>query len=429
MNPKHSHIKSIMIDKAMEEINSIQNCLPSAKIQLCRVHVLRAFGRHIKKKLNYDALIEDETDDDDVLAIKAAAKDELWTFVHRTVGSKSEDEFNEVHAELEESHAAIATGFLSYFNKNWLKMKEMWTDFGRQRCFNAGEATNNRIESCNQKIKRFVPLYSPLDICYTKLMQYIDNRENELEFNLLQSVKAHFYSNIPVEFKNEFKLYHSESTQHFTEKISDQFAQLSKFEARIAQIANEVFAISTENSEYETTDCSCNCGFYTNTLVPCVHILFLRKYHCKKLYDKCLIPRRYDKALYHSLFMKSAYHNKYLVENRKCNLMKTFFKPISELVAMFPIDKYQKFNDKLVELLAEVKSVQTDSSLDDKSELKSENSSQVDEIKLQFKTIIDNVIPCQATPKGKRKRIKRKLNLDLDSETDASTKERNGLQK
>jgi hypothetical protein len=85
----------------MEEISSIKVCFPNAKIQLCRVHVIQAFRRHIKKKLNYDALIEEELEDDEQTAeIKANAKSELFKFVFETVDCETEAEFETIYEKM-----------------------------------------------------------------------------------------------------------------------------------------------------------------------------------------------------------------------------------------------------------------------------------------------------------------------------------------
>ena len=111
------------------------------------------------------------------LEIKRQQKSEIMCIIQKLIYAKSELDFNE-QVKILETIAPAA--FFVYFTANWLNCVEMWAHYPRLTISTFGNNTNNRIESHNQKLKRFIRATSKLDQAISELQKYNKSVEESL---------------------------------------------------------------------------------------------------------------------------------------------------------------------------------------------------------------------------------------------------------
>ena len=66
-----------------------------------------------------------------------------------------------------------------YFQSNWGKIKEEWVSCFKNKDFNIGETTNNRLESFNSKIKDVCSSYGSIKQFFSDLFSLLGALRNE----------------------------------------------------------------------------------------------------------------------------------------------------------------------------------------------------------------------------------------------------------
>lgn len=86
-----------------------------------------------------------------------AETNNLKAFITKMAYAKNESIYNDLLQELSSEFPT----FLPYFMSQWDSLKEKWVQCFRKTRLNFGDATNNRVESFNQKIKAVVKKTQP----------------------------------------------------------------------------------------------------------------------------------------------------------------------------------------------------------------------------------------------------------------------------
>ena len=128
-----SLVSCVIVDKSLNEIAAVRNVMPNAAIQLCKFHVMQAITRELRKTVCTEEL-----------------KTKLTSLMRKLTFCKTELTYNECYEQL---HTLAPESFVTYFDKNWHKCREMWAGYVTSLVQNMGNTTNNRLESHNQKIK------------------------------------------------------------------------------------------------------------------------------------------------------------------------------------------------------------------------------------------------------------------------------------
>lgn len=119
-------VKTVIVDKDMNEVNAVEIAMPHASVQICKFHVMQAFTRETKK-----------------CAIDQDAKNRLTQVVRQIVYAKCQATFDASVGHLVKT---APQHFTDYFNKNWAKSAHMWCAYQTNAHVKLGNTTNNIIE-------------------------------------------------------------------------------------------------------------------------------------------------------------------------------------------------------------------------------------------------------------------------------------------
>ena len=243
--------------------------------------------------------------------------------------AKRIQDFNSLHMELKNKFSKN-TVFLDYFDNNWLNCREMWVNCYREKQFNLGETTNNRIESLNSHLKNIGNYSDTLEECYRSLMLSYEYFEKQKSFRRLKDVvKRPLFTRSDV---IEVMKFESEINESVTYTASDYIVnqmnlsfEFLNFKFEKLPHSNTYSIQSDGHRNALTTIESCDCFRYVNKLLPCYHIFALRKHLNLRLFEKTLIPNQFDKDIY----LKSS----------------VLSSPLSKLDFKIPIRRYTPISD------------------------------------------------------------------------------------
>ena len=103
------------------------------------------------------------------------------------VRAKSENDFEKLTQHLKEN---ACEEFFVYFESNWINCKNKWVHAYRQNLPTLGNNTNNRIESLNHKLKKFLNTHLHLPQALNQLMKYIKYSEHSSAANQYRELKT-----------------------------------------------------------------------------------------------------------------------------------------------------------------------------------------------------------------------------------------------
>jgi zinc finger SWIM domain-containing protein 3 len=163
--------KVFLIDKDFTEIAVVKKHFPTAKIQLCRFHVIRTFKKETTNIANN---------------VRDKLRECLQSLVYCNTEKSYEDKYTELQTIAPQS-------FMDYFNKNWHKMKEMWVNAWRKKHSNMGNATTNRLESYHHKLKKTMKASDSISTCVEELVNMSANKEKlTVRNNILSITTCHY---------------------------------------------------------------------------------------------------------------------------------------------------------------------------------------------------------------------------------------------
>ena len=143
-NPSWSQTKVIMSDKDFTERDAFTSCFPGASLNICLYHTLRSLRREVTcEKLGISS------------AERLRALEILSSMAH----SKTATEY---HKALDELKSSNMKSVIEYVVQNWDPIKDQWVACFKDKAFNLGETTNNRLESTFSKIKSVCSRYASL---------------------------------------------------------------------------------------------------------------------------------------------------------------------------------------------------------------------------------------------------------------------------
>ena len=268
--------KVLMVDKDFNEINCLKEVFTKAKVLLCTFHVIK----YNKGK------VQD-------LEIKRNQKSEIMCIIQKLIYAKSKLDFNE-QVKILETIAPAA--FFMYFTANWLNCVEMWAHYPRLTISTFGNNTNNRIESHNQKLKRFIRATSKLDQAISELQKYIKSVEESLSTSKFVELQTCI------------------NTKNMQEGTTDTSVLLGKFctKAGVVRVNPELacssykytivkhdsgFTVTGKKRNYMVDNmvASCSCKFNNDNGLPCRHIFAVRRHSKLEMLTLDMIPDRWRK--------------------------------------------------------------------------------------------------------------------------------------
>ena len=144
-NSEWQRIRVVMADKDIQERNIIKQCLPNSSVLICLFHTLRSFRRQISCEK---------------LGISAGQRSVSLEIVHKLAYASSEEEYDALYAQLQRD---APQEVVKYYNENWHTIKHEWVLGLKSTCGSFLNATNNRLESINGKLKQVVRRHSYLE--------------------------------------------------------------------------------------------------------------------------------------------------------------------------------------------------------------------------------------------------------------------------
>ena len=168
-------VRIVIVDKDLNEMNAIKECIPNATILLCKFHVMKYF----KKKVSD-------------LDIKRSEKQTLGLLLQQLIDSKNQEHYDELYSELQQHES----GFVEYYNKNWHSCQSSWVLHFRTQFRTHGNNTNNKIESHNQKLKHYVNKNMHLPESVKNLAVFIDESFAKSSYTRYHNLKT------KIDFRN-----------------------------------------------------------------------------------------------------------------------------------------------------------------------------------------------------------------------------------
>ncbi|XP_065320616.1 uncharacterized protein LOC135928175 [Gordionus sp. m RMFG-2023] len=164
-------LEVIVADKDMADRHAFYDSFPGPSIHICIFHALRIFKREITV---------------DKRNITSSEVKIVLDILQKIVYSKTEDIYNDLHSKLIELDMPLVS---LYFNINWHHIRKKWMIYWRNESPHLLNLTNNRLESLNQKIKRVVNKYSPLNDLFSDLSTVVGSQAYERQFRNIMSVE------------------------------------------------------------------------------------------------------------------------------------------------------------------------------------------------------------------------------------------------
>ena len=185
-----------------------------------------------------------------------------------------------------------------YFNKNWHPIKEEWVMAFKFSVPNFQNATNNRLEILNGKLKSVINLYSSME-------EFIKHF-----FIILECLRGIRSGNVAYSCQKDPVLpYAADSPEAAYMNLLTRYS--SAYVLAQIQLAHEhvyqwgmgnagTYQIQTSDGVINVTHSTCSCLFFSSMLLPCRHIFSLRKKSGVSLFDSSLCDQRWTRSYFRS---------------------------------------------------------------------------------------------------------------------------------
>ena len=207
-------VQFCVTDKAKTEINSLQKLMPNCQFILCQWHAKNSILTYI----DHIHLSSKEQ------PFKEILKQQFFKLLY----TKSQESFDKTVENLEKTckMSISIQPFFDYFMKNWYPIRNMWASYKLCEYEILNSFTNNRSESNNAAIKKFVDKHSKFLACFKGLINFTNdqfskhdarNHENsnkifkpldassEAEVDLINIINKWVSKDISDKVRNEFK--------------------------------------------------------------------------------------------------------------------------------------------------------------------------------------------------------------------------------
>lgn len=252
LNPNHTKIEVVIVDKSAANISSFETVFPHAAVQLCIFHAKQAFKRKIIQTN---------------VGLSKSEQEDATKIFDRMLYGECTIRYNELCHEMEN----IGNEPLwNYFTNNWQNCAEMWAGCYVKHYKHFCNRTTNRVECFNQKLKSVVDRYSPLSKFFKDTILCINS------LNVEKDVRT-FMKNtrIPLKINDPAHIapFRTNLTPFAFEKVREELRDLGTFQ--FDSIRGEIGIVNGAVSIVSDTD-SCNCTFRNVLGLPCRHIVKMR---------------------------------------------------------------------------------------------------------------------------------------------------------
>ena len=210
--------------------------------------------------------------------------------------AKSDAEYNRIYGEFSlKSPRTVKT----YFDKNWHPIREKWVMGFKFSTGNFLNATNNRLESLNGKLKQVISKYSSIEDFIKQFFIVLAVMRNERSYKTVYSYQKvrvlpyavdspeTAYINLLTGFSSTYVL--NQPQISYTHTYHWQGGTAGSYQVDISE---DVASVTTT---------ICTYTFFKSMLLPCWHTFSLCSKNGVSLYDQSLCDGRWTKAYYHTV--------------------------------------------------------------------------------------------------------------------------------
>ncbi|XP_077511029.1 uncharacterized protein LOC144121604 [Amblyomma americanum] len=235
------------------------------------------------------------------MTMSAEQRDHTLKLLQRMVYARSDEEFARLEDQLDSTAPASV---LEYYNKNWCSIKNEWHKGPQFLAGSFNNTTNNRLESINAKLKSVVPLYCSLEQFVPALFSILATMQQERDHMAADSV---YKRTARLEVEEHLQQYQLTLTPYAFPFVKQQDEQSKN--VTVKADCQDQWRCQSSSGETVTTLHSCTCSFRLSMMLPCRHILAVRRAEGLSLYEAKLCNERWSKKYYHCkqrLFTKEA---------------------------------------------------------------------------------------------------------------------------
>ena len=274
-NDKWKDIRVVMADKDIKERDVIKKYLPQVAVLICLFHTLRTFRREISCEK---------------LGISSGQRVSCLEFVQKMAYASTEAEYEKIYQHFQQ---AAPKEVLEYFNEGWHSIRDEWVLGLKSAHGSFLNATNNRLESINGKLKQVINYHSTLEDFIDNFFVALRTERDHRAAVQFQKVKVHAFQEGSAELQ-----YSTLLTCYAATYVLKQYELASKVKDLMQ--CGEFYKVTTSEGEKVVNEKDCGCIFRQSMLLPCRHIFALRKKLKKLLYDPNLCNKRWTISYYKS---------------------------------------------------------------------------------------------------------------------------------
>ena len=203
----------------------------------------------------------------------------------------------EYHKALDELKSSNMKSVIEYLLQNWDPIKDQWVACFKDKAFNLGETTNNRLESTFSKIKSVCSRYASLMQFFSEFFCVLKSLREQRNHHYLMAITRK-----KTEFENldkDLQLFCNYVTPYAFKFVREQLQYSSKVKVLKQQNGNE-FSLSAANNiqePHKATPSCCDCSFFSSMGLPCKHILKVRSLLDIPAFCQSLVHERWTMAL------------------------------------------------------------------------------------------------------------------------------------
>ena len=274
-NTEWKRIRVVMADKDIGERDVIKQCLLNSYLLICLFHTLRSFRREISCEK---------------MGITSGQRTLSLEMVQKLAYASSEAEYNDLYAQLQTD---VPSEVVKYFDENWHPIKSEWVLGLKSMCGSFLNATNNRLESINGKLKQVINRHSSLEDFISSFFVILTALRTERDHKaaiMFQKVKVQPYEQGSPEM---------EYSKLLTSYASTFVIKQMKLAHKVKQIKEdgEQYLVETSEEEKVVSLTDCGCIFRKSMLLPCRHMFALRIKLGEPLFESTVCEKRWTAVI------------------------------------------------------------------------------------------------------------------------------------
>ena len=209
----------------------------------------------------------------------------------------TDDEYTRLYTQFQ---ASAPKEVLNYFNESWHPIKSEWVLGLKSSCRSFLNATNNRLECINGKLKQVINHHSTLEDFISKffiILTALRTESDDKSAVMFQKVKVLPFQQGTAEF---------DYTQYLTSYAAGFVLKQLELVSKVKDIKDDgsghdhCYKVQTSAGEVQVSEFDCGCIFHQSMLLPCCHMFALRKMLSKPLYDPKICDNQWLFSYYQS---------------------------------------------------------------------------------------------------------------------------------